>query len=69
MLKNKPYSIFLYLPIQYDGTYSEKIVFMQQEYGNLGYKYILKQSDYKKITTEFPKIAKLNLEEFYHDNP
>ncbi len=69
MLKGKPYLVFLYLPIEDDGTYSDQIIFMQKEYANLGYKYVLKQSDYKKITNEFPKIGKMNLEEFYHDNP
>lgn len=69
MLKDKPYLVFLYLPIKDDGTYSDQIIFMQKEYANLGYKYVLKQSDYKTITNEFPKIGKMNLEEFYHDNP
>ena len=69
MLKDKPYLIFLYLPIEDSGTSNNEIIFMQKEYANLGYKYILKQSDYKKITSEFPKIGKMNLEEFYHDNP
>lgn len=69
MIKDKPYLVFLYLPIEDDGTYSDQIIFMQKEYGNLGYKYFLKQRDYKTITNEFPKIGKMNLEEFYHDNP
>jgi len=68
-LKNKPYLIFLYLPIEDDGSYADEIVFIQKEYANLGFKYLLKQSDYQSITTEFPKIGKLNLEEFYHDDP
>jgi len=68
-LKNNPYAVFLYLPIQEGGKYADKIVLMQREYSNLGYQFTLKQSDYKKITSEFPKIGKLNLEEFYHDNP
>lgn len=69
LLKNKPYTIFLYLPIEDNGVYSDEIVLLQKEYANLGYKYILKQSDYKKITAELPKIGQLNLEEFYEDNP
>lgn len=69
MLKDKPYLVFLYLPIGDDRTYPDQIILMQKEYANLGYKYILKQSDYKIIASEFPKIGKMNLEEFYHDNP
>ena len=69
LLKDKPFLIFVYLPIEDDGTYSDKIILMQKEYANLGYKYILSQEDYKNITTEFPKISKLNLKKYYHDNP
>ena len=68
-LKNKPYGVFLYLPIEDDGIYSDKIILMQMEYANLGYKYILNQKDYPKIIKEFPKIGKLKLEKFYEENP
>lgn len=69
LLKDRPYLIFLYLPIEDEGRYSEKIVFMQKEYANLGYKYILRQGDYRRITNQFPKIGKMDLEDYYHDTP
>ena len=69
LFKDKPYLIFLYLPIEDDGRFFEKIIFQQKEFANLGYQYILNQTDYKKITTEFPRIGKMNLEEYYHEDP
>ena len=68
-LKNKPYGIFIYLPIEDDGIYANKVVFIQKELGNLGYKFILNQDNYPTIRHDFPKIAKMELEKFYHDNP
>lgn len=69
VLKSKPYSIQIYLPIKGGGQYANKIVVLQKEYANLGYKYVLNQKDYPKPTTAFPKIATMNLEEFYIDRP
>jgi len=67
--KNLPYSIFIYLPIKNGGQYENKIIVMQREYVNLGYEFTLNQNDYLKIKSEFPKIAEMNLENFYLDKP
>lgn len=67
--KDKPYSIFIYLPIENGGAYSGNIIIMQREYANLGYEFTLNKTDYPKITSEFPKIASLNLDDFYLDKP
>ena len=67
--KNLPYSIFIYLPIKNGGPYENKIIVMQREYVNLGYEFTLNQNDYLKIKSEFPKIAEMNLENFYLDKP
>jgi hypothetical protein len=67
--KDKPYTLFVYLPIENGGQYSNKIIVMQRQYVNLGYVFVLNQKDYSKITSEFPKIADLKLDNFYVDKP
>lgn len=67
--KDKPYTLFIYLPIENGGRYDNKIIVMQREYANLGYEFILNQADYPKIITEFPKIADLKLDNYYVDKP
>ena len=42
---------------------------MQREYANLGYEFNLNQKDYSKITSEFPKIAEIQLDNYYVDKP
>ena len=67
--KDKPYLLFIYLPIENGGQYSNKIVIMQKEYANLGYEFSLNQVDYPKLTSEFPKITELKLDNYYVDKP
>ena len=67
--KNLPYSIFIYLPIKNGGQYENEIILMQREYVNLGYEFTLNQNDYLIIKSEFPKIAEMNLENYYLDKP
>lgn len=67
--ENLPYSLQIYLPIQNGREYADKVVVLQKEYANLGYLYILNQVDFPKIKTDFPKIATMNLDEFYLDKP
>jgi hypothetical protein len=67
--KNKPYTLFIYLQIGSDGQYTNKIIVLQREYVDLGYEFTLSQVDYPKITSEFPKIAKLKLDNYYVDKP
>ena len=67
--KDKPYTLFVYLPIENGGQYSNKIIVMQKQYVNLGYVFVLNQKDYSKIISEFPKIAVLKLDNFYVDKP
>jgi len=67
--KDKPYLLFIYLPIENGGQYSNKIVVMQKEYANIGYEFSLSQVDYPKITSKFPKIAELKLDNYYLDKP
>lgn len=66
---DQSYSLQIYLPIKNGGQYANKIVLLQKEYANLGYEYILNQKDYPKTTTELPKIAEMNLDEYYLDKP
>jgi len=66
---NKPYSVFIYLPIEDGGIYSGKIILMQREYANLGYKFVLDQRDYQEIVKLFPKVASMNLDKYYVDKP
>ncbi|MET3536225.1 hypothetical protein [Chryseobacterium limigenitum] len=68
-LKDKPYLLFLYLPLLQDQKYSGKIVLMEKEYQNLGYQFILNQNDYLNIVKEFPKILDLKLDNFYEEKP
>lgn len=68
-LKGKPYTLFIYLPIENGGQYSNKIVVMQRQYENLGYEFVLNQKDYPKIIADFPKIADLKLDNYYVDKP
>jgi len=68
-LKDKPYLIFIYLPLIQDQKYSGKIVLMEKEYQNLGYQFILNQNDYLNIVKEFPKILDLKLDDFYEEKP
>ncbi|AYM99822.1 hypothetical protein [Chryseobacterium sp. 3008163] len=68
-LKDKPYLIFIYLPLLKDQKYSGKIVLMEKEYQNLGYQFILNQNDYLNIVKEFPKILDLKLDNFYEEKP
>ena len=67
--KDKPYTLFIYLPIENGGQYNNKIIVMQREYANLGYEFNLNQKDYSKITSEFPKIAEIQLDNYYVDKP
>ncbi len=68
-LKDKPYTLSLYLPIENGGQYSNKIIVMQRQYANLGYEFVLNQKDYPRITSDFPKIAMLKLDNYYLDKP
>lgn len=68
-LKDKPYTLFIYLPIENGGQYSNKIIVMQKQYANLGYVFVLNQKDYAKATSEFSRIADLNLANYYLDKP
>jgi hypothetical protein len=68
-LKDKPYALFIYLPLDDDRNFSNKILLMQREYVNLGYQFTLNQDDYPIIKSEFPKIAGLKLDEYYEDRP
>jgi len=68
-LKNKPYSVQVYLPIKNGKKYADKIVILQKEFANLGYEYILNQKDFPETISEFPKIAEMNLNEYYLDKP
>lgn len=68
-LKDKPYTLFIYLPIENGGQYSNKIIVMQRQYVNLGYEFILNAKNYSKIIAEFPKIADLKLDSYYVDKP
>jgi hypothetical protein len=67
--KDKPYTLFIYLPLENGGQYSNKIIVRQREYVNLGYEFALSQIDYPKITSQFPKIAELPLVTYYSDRP
>lgn len=67
--KDKPYSLQVYLPIKNGGQYAGKIVVRQEEFANLGYEYILSQSDYPKATREFQKIAAMKLDAYYLEKP
>lgn len=67
--KDKPYLLFIYLPIENSEQYSNKIVIQQREYANLGYEFVLNQIDYPLIVLEFPKIAELKLDKYYSDKP
>ncbi|HCA05802.1 hypothetical protein [Chryseobacterium sp.] len=68
-LKGEPYLISLYFPLLDHQNYSGKIVLMEKEYQNLGYQFILNQSDYLNMVKEFPKILDLKLDNFYEDKP
>lgn len=68
-LKDKPYSILIYLPLKDEGLYTGKIVLMQGEYSNLGYLFTLNKEDYSIVVKEFPKIINMKLNDFYDENP
>ncbi len=69
VLKNKPYGLKIYLPIANGKKYENRIVVQQMEYTNLGYQYVLNQKDCPKTTTAFPKIAKMQLNDYYLEKP
>lgn len=68
-LDNKSYIIFIYLQIDDEGNFSDEIIIIQKQYANLGYLYTLKQSNYPTTVSEFSKIPKLELDDYYELKP